>query len=139
MGFQIRRASLQTKFLMYGGVLFCIANNAFNSYMMWDVLPSKILFPFYGGVVCLNAVVAVLRYEKTTPYSYLFILVGSLLFGISDSLLGFLKFNHIHTSLGRAVIMLTYYSAQYLIMHGSLHHSNLQHNINQLVKGKTTI
>ena len=70
---------------------------------------------------------AMRRYENTTPYSFGFIIVGSLLFGISDNLLGFLKFNHIKTDFGRMIIMLTYYTAQYLIMHGSLHHSNLQH------------
>lgn len=125
--------------MMYGGVLFCIFNIVFNTYMMWDVLPSKYLFPAYGTIICLNAIFAILRYEKTTPYSYFFILVGSLLFGVSDSLLGFLKFNHIHTDIGRAVIMITYYAAQYLIVHGCLHHSNLQHNINQFVRGKTPI
>lgn len=54
-------------------------------------------------------------------------MIGSLLFGISDNLLAFLKFNHFHTDIGRMMIMLTYYASQYFIMHGSLHHSNLQH------------
>lgn len=72
------------------------------------------------------AIFAVRRYSRTTTYSFWYILIGSLLFGISDNLLGFLKFNHIKTNFGRMIIMLTYYSAQFLIMHGSLQHSNLQ-------------
>jgi len=35
------------------------------------------------------------------------------------------------------VIMLTYYLGQYLIMHGSLHHSNLQHKIDMYIKYKS--
>lgn len=44
---------------------------------------------------------------------------------ISDNLLAFLKFNEIKTDEGRAIIMLTYYGAQYFIMHGALHQRNL--------------
>lgn len=58
------------------------------------------------------------------------------LFAVSDNLLGFLKFNEIKSDLGRAMIMLTYYGAQYFIMHGSLHQSNLQHEIDRLIKSK---
>ena len=57
-----------------------------------------------------------------------------MLFSVSDNLLGFLKFNAIKTDLGRSIIMLTYYAAQYFIMHGALHQSNLKYEVDQLTK-----
>jgi hypothetical protein len=57
-------------------------------------------------------------------------------FVISDNLLAFLKFNAIKTDLGRAIIMLTYYGAQYFIMHGALHQSNLVQAVNQFQENK---
>ena len=56
------------------------------------------------------------------------------LFSVSDNMLAFLKFNAIKTDLGRSIIMLTYYSAQYFIMHGALHQSNLKYEIDHLAK-----
>ena len=56
-------------------------------------------------------------------------IIGVVLFSVSDNLLAFLKFNHYKTDLGRFAIMLTYYGAQYFIMHGALHQSNLQYEI----------
>jgi hypothetical protein len=85
------------------------------------------LFAFYGAILALMSISSVSRFEKTTPSSFNFILLGAILFGISDNLLGFLKFNQMQSDLGRTVIMFTYYAAQYFIMHGSLHQSNLQH------------
>ena len=90
-------------------------------------MPNKILFPLYGLALALMVTCAFKRYEFTTPYSFGFVFSGSLLFALSDNLLGFLKFNQIKTDFGRMIIMFTYYAGQYLIMHGSLHHSNLQH------------
>lgn len=100
-----------------------------NTLGLINKMPSKILFPLYGVALGLMLTCALRRYEFTTPYSFGFTIVGSLLFAISDNLLGFLKFNEIKTDIGRMIIMLTYYAGQYLIMHGSLHHSNLQHEI----------
>jgi hypothetical protein len=70
---------------------------------------------------------ALKRYEITTPYSFGFITAGAILFGLSDNLLAMLKFNNYPTNLGRGFVMLFYYSGQYLLMHGAMHHSNLQH------------
>lgn len=62
-----------------------------------------------------------------------------LLFTISDNLLGFLKFNQIKTDLGRAIIMLTYYAAQYFLMHGALHQSNLIFEINKFQENRSKV
>ena len=48
--------------------------------------------------------------------------LGGFLFAISDNVLAMLKFNGISTNFGRFIIMLTYYSGQYLIMHGCITH-----------------
>lgn len=48
--------------------------------------------------------------------------IGAFLFGISDNLLALLKFNGIATDWGRGMIMLTYFSGQYLITHGTISH-----------------
>ena len=59
------------------------------------------------------------------------------LFAVSDNMLAFFKFNQIKTDSGRFLIMLTYYGSQYFIMHGALHQSNLQYEIdNYEVKQK---
>lgn len=77
------------------------------------------------------------RYERTVNSSFYFVVLGIVLFTVSDNLLGFLKFNQIKTDLGRAVIMLTYYSAQYFLMHGALHQSNLVFEINKYQDAKS--
>jgi uncharacterized membrane protein YhhN len=102
-----------------------------NIYTLWDLFPSKIIFVPYAVILTFEIIVCLARYEKTINSSFYFILIGAVLFTISDNLLGFLKFNHIRTDLGRLVIMLTYYGAQYFIMHGSLHQSNLIYEINK--------
>ena len=77
----------------------------------------------------MEAMVALGRYEIAARPSFYFTLIGVVLFAVSDNLLAFLKFNAVKTDLGRFMIMLTYYGAQYFIMHGALHQSNLQHEI----------
>lgn len=98
-----------------------------NVYTLYNVMPNKILFTSYGFVLCLMNIFAVRRYQITTPYSFGFIVIGAILFGLSDNLLAMLKFNEIKSNVGRGFVMLLYYSGQYLLMHGAMHHSNLQH------------
>ena len=62
------------------------------------------------------AIFAILRRGIVRGKAFWYVTIGALFFGISDNLLATLKFNHIHTDLGRGIIMLTYYSAQYLIV-----------------------
>ena len=71
------------------------------------------------------------RYEITGNSSYYFAIIGGIAFAFSDNLLGFLKFNALKSDLGRAIVMVTYYIAQYFIMHGSLHQSNLQYELDK--------
>ena len=107
------------------GVILCACIG--NVYMLIDKMPNRVLFPLYGIALALMVCSSIKRYEFTTPYSLGFVIAGSLLFAISDNLLGFLKFNEIKSDFARMIIMLSYYAGQYLIMHGGLHHSNLLH------------
>lgn len=102
-------------------------------------MPNRILFPLYGLVLCLMNIFAIGRYEKTTPNSFNFVVLGAVLFGISDNLLAFLKFNKIYSDLGRGAVMLFYYSGQYFLMHGAIHHSNLQHEIGKFFKSNSGV
>ena len=127
IGEQVRNIPSNKQWLRRIGIIVVIVGLSNNVYTLFDLMPNKILFPIYAVSIAAMLISAMNRYEYTTPYSFGFIFVGGLLFVISDNLLGFLKFNHIKTDIGKMFIMLTYYSAQFIIMHGSLHHSNLQH------------
>jgi uncharacterized membrane protein YhhN len=110
---------------------------AANIYTLWDKFPSKIIFVPYVAILGLEMANCLSRYERTVNSSFYFVLIGMALFTVSDNLLGYLKFNHVKTDLGRCVIMITYYSAQYFLMHGALHQSNLVYEINKYHDSKT--
>lgn len=139
IGTRVRSSSTINKIIRFSVgmlyILMCIG----NLYILWDVLPNRILFGSYSIILCIMNVLSVKRYQITTPYSFGFTVAGSILFGLSDNLLGMLKFNGIQSSIGRGFVMLFYYSGQYLLMHGALHHSNLQHQINKFLKNSGTI
>jgi alkenylglycerophosphocholine/alkenylglycerophosphoethanolamine hydrolase len=82
---------------------------------MWSIMPDKVLFAPYGFVLSCMVCSALLRWM---------VLVGSILFAISDNTLATLKFKGIKTNWGKVVIMTTYYLAQYLIMHGAIRHND---------------
>lgn len=105
-----------------------------NVYNLWDKFSHPMFFTSYAFTLLLMNLGSVYRYEKTTPYSFWFMTAGAVLFGLSDNLLGYLKFNKIGSDFGRAAVMLLYYSAQYLLMHGAMHHSNLQYQISRYLK-----
>ena len=67
----------------------------FNVYSLWDDFPNRPLFVSYGLTLLMMNVFSINRYERTTPYSYWFMAVGAVLFGLSDNLLAHLKFNEI--------------------------------------------
>lgn len=127
IGEKVRPPSRMNKMIRFIGCILLFALCISNIVTLWNVMPNKFLYTTYSLVLCLMTLLSVKRYEITTPYSFGFTLIGGLLFGISDNLLGLLKFNHVQSHIGRGFIMLFYYGGQYLIMHGAMHHSNLQH------------
>lgn len=127
IGTKVRPSSPLNSFLGIAACIVLFSMFIGNIYTLWNVMPNRILFTLYGFVLCMMNIFAVRRYEITTPYSFGFVVGGAVLFGLSDNLLAMLKFNGINTNIGRAVVMLFYYSGQYLLMHGAMHHSNLQY------------
>lgn len=59
------------------------------------------------------AITASLR--DNTDASYILILIGAMMFGISDNTLAYFKFNKIHSDLAAGFVMTTYYIAQCLL------------------------
>lgn len=134
MGDQVRESSLANRLARNGVSVVLIIMFVTNVHSLWDKFPNRILFVSYCFVLLLMNILSINRYNKTTPYSYWFMAVGAVSFGISDNILGFLKFNGISSHLGRALVMLFYYAAQFLLMHGAMHHSNLQYQISRYQK-----
>jgi uncharacterized membrane protein YhhN len=85
----------------------------------------KIPVLIYALVLTLMALNALFRYGRTTTKSFLFVFMGAVLFMLSDSLLAINKFYASFSSAG-AMIMMTYCTAQFLIVEGiSLHEKNV--------------
>jgi uncharacterized membrane protein YhhN len=103
-------------------------------YRLFDLMPNRVLFSTYTLVICAMILLALNRYEFTSSSSYKFIFSGSIFLGFSSNWLYFLRLFQINTRLGRVFGMLLYYGGQYLIMHGTVHHANLQHEVNRYYK-----
>jgi len=82
----------------------------------------KIPVMAYALVLCVMALNALFRYGRTNTQSFWMVFCGALLFLTSDSLLALNKFLSPIDG-GRFLVMLTYVSAQYLIVEGILRHS----------------
>ena len=95
-------------------------------YELFDKMPNPLLFTTYGSTIAFMTIFALRRYKRTNCLSYKYIAAGAFLFSCSDTILANLKFNGIQTDLGRAIIMITYYLAQYCLMYGSIAHDNLE-------------
>ena len=76
----------------------------------------------YALVLCVMVLTALFRYGRTNGESFWMVFAGALLFMTSDSLLALNKFLNPIVG-GGFIIMLTYISAQYLIVEGILRHS----------------
>lgn len=129
MGYKVKQLPGEFKWMRMGGYLFIVVVLLLNIFFFWDKYPSRVLFISYSVILSVEAITALSRYEISNRSSFYFIMIGVGMFAVSDSLLAFLKFNAIKTDLGRFMIMLTYFGSQYFIMHGALHQSNLQYEI----------
>lgn len=85
----------------------------FNLNELWTKTPNLLLFLIYGIVLSAMAITASLRIN--TDASYILILIGAMMFGISDNTLAYFKFNHIHSDAAAAFVMTAYYTAQCLL------------------------
>lgn len=95
--------------ISFGIVLFLII------FLLKDSL-NKLFIPvlIYGITICAFGVVSFIDYLNTISKTSLFMLIGAVIFILSDSILSINKFYHAAFSFQIAV-MVTYISAQYLI------------------------
>lgn len=86
---------------------------------LWDKIPQDFLLPIflYAYAIMMMGIGAVQR--QTNQKSYRFVLIGAILFIISDSLIAMNKFTF-PIPLSGLWIMATYIAAQYLIVEGVL-------------------
>ena len=118
--------------MRWGAYIIILLLLAGNISSLWHKFFNKPIYVIYGIILAAEAMITLKRYETSSRPSFFFILIGVVLFAVSDNLLAFLKFNAFKTDLGRAVIMFTYYGGQYFIMHGALHQSNLQYELESI-------
>ena len=95
-------------------------------YYFWDIIPNKIILISEGILMVFLSLSSLFRYERTTPYSFRFMSLGSLLLWMGNFLLLYIEYYRNSWHFGRGIMMLSSYAGHYLLMHGSLHHSNLQ-------------
>ena len=114
------KADIKRRLLKVLSIAFILSLLCYNVNDLWDKTPNRLLFTSYGVVLSLMAVCAILRRDDRLGFSesYWRMILGALLFGVSDNTLATLRFNGIHSDPGRSFIMLTYYAAQFLIYIG---------------------
>lgn len=88
---------------------------------------NELLVPvmIYAAVLVVMVLMALFRYGRTSSLSFSLVFAGALLFMISDSLLAFNKFLQ-PVFMGGLLVMITYISAQFLIIEGLLNHKENQ-------------
>ena len=103
--FKLKIASSIPFIISYGGLLFLLKDNLSDMF-----LPVAV----YGFVISIFGSVSVLNYLSSRNKEGLYLMVGSILFVISDSILAINKFNQ-SQEYYPIIIITTYILAQYLI------------------------
>lgn len=96
-------------FVLFGFAIFSVINKNLGEMYIPVVI--------YTVVICIMGVTAKKRWKKTDNQSYRLVLLGSILFLISDSILAYNKFNQTFAS-AEFLNMLTYIGAQFFIVQG---------------------
>ena len=93
-----------------------------NTYNLWYDMPTAFRLPVmvYSGVITMMAVSCFNLYKAIPQIPFQYLLIGVLLFVISDSLIGISQFKKAAIPYTGFLIMSTYIAAQYLIVKGSL-------------------
>ncbi len=93
-----------------------------NTYNLWYDMPTAFRLPVlvYSGVITMMAVSCFNLYKAIPRNPFQYLMVGVLLFVISDSLIGISQFKKMAIPYTGFLIMSTYIAAQYLIVKGSL-------------------
>ena len=113
------RQLFQSKNIIIGITIIWILT-IINAIFVWEKLPSKIGVSAYGIVLTTMISITFTRYKTVPSKSYWPVLVGGVLFGISDNIIAITKFNNLSNRYTDVVIMATYYLSQYFLCHGIL-------------------
>ncbi len=113
---RLRKLKKKRHITLIAFTAFILTLLIFNINQLWDKTPNLPLFLIYGLVLSGMAISASLR--TNTDASFWLVLIGALLFGVSDNTLAYFKFNEIKSQSASAFIMATYYTAQCLINEG---------------------
>ncbi len=96
---------------------------AYGFILIWYLYRSlgdmKIPVMLYSIIILLMLLSALNRYGKVNGVSYMFVVIGAIIFVLSDSMIAIYKF-HIKFDFARTLIMMTYLAAQYLIVIGCI-------------------
>lgn len=92
---KLRKLRKKRHITLLAFIAFILTLLVFNLNELWNKTPNLPLFLFYGVILSGMAITASLR--SNTDASYLLILIGALLFGVSDNTLAYFKFNKIHS------------------------------------------
>lgn len=108
-------------------ILFALMFGAFYMVLMNTLFPKlgEFLIPVivYGLAICFMGLTAAFRYNKVSMASYYYILAGALTFVVSDTCIALDKFYFTDGfPFAQATIMVTYCTAQYLIIKGAILH-----------------
>ncbi len=96
-------------FVAYGFAIFSIINDNLGDMY----IPTLV----YTVVICMMAITAKKRRNRTDKMSFILVMAGAVTFLISDSILAYSKFNQ-SFAMDDFLIMLTYIVAQFLIVQG---------------------
>jgi len=111
------------KALLIPILIFILAINIHQKLSNFDkVIFAGLLFSWAGDVILSMLTSAINRLEKVNTSSYYFVLIGAVLFVISDSAIAINKFS-LHFESSGIVVMTTYIIAQYLIVSGFIKQS----------------
>ncbi len=112
----LRKFYLSLPVILYGILLL---------WFLWDGLGDmRMPVTVYAAVILSMLVAAINRKGKVNPQSYQLVLMGAILFVLSDSMIAVNKFKQ-SFELARVAIMGSYITAQYLIAIGCLRQFNL--------------
>lgn len=92
---KLRKLRKKRHIALLAFISFIVTLLIFNVNELWNKTPLLPLFLLYGVVLSGMAIAACLR--SNTDASYLLILIGALLFGVSDNTLAYFKFNKIQS------------------------------------------
>jgi len=109
-------------FIVFG--FFCISYYYFLRPYLGDMNVPVLVYCF---VITLMGITAALRYERTNYKSFLWILLGAILFIISDATLAYNKFVE-RMDMGDFWVMTTYMLAQFLICMGTIERKYIKPN-----------